>query len=109
MKRRADQIIICFIGYLYVLIMLYGTLIAMRSRSQFGRLMAMGIMTSFFIYAFINMAMVMGLLPVVGVPLPLVSYGGTAMMSLLIAFGLVINVYVHRDLNIGRRGQLEEA
>lgn len=98
-----------FLLGLYVLIMLYGTLIAMRSRSQFGRLMAMGIMTSFFIYAFINMAMVMGLLPVVGVPLPLVSYGGTAMMSLLIAFGLVINVYVHRDLNIGRRGQLEEA
>jgi rod shape determining protein RodA len=89
---------------LYILVIVYGIAIAMRSRSDFGRLVAMGIMTSFFIYAFINMGMVMGLLPVVGIPLPLVSYGGTAMMSLLIAFGLVINVYVHRDVHIGRRG-----
>jgi rod shape determining protein RodA len=65
-------------------------------------------MTSFFIYAFINMGMVMGLLPVVGIPLPLVSYGGTAMMSKLLAFGLVINVYVHRDVGIGRRGLGDE-
>ena len=61
-------------------------------------------MTSFFLYVFINMGMVMGLMPVVGIPLPLVSYGGTAMMSVLIGFGLVINVYVHRDVGIGRRG-----
>jgi rod shape determining protein RodA len=93
---------------LYILVIVYGIAIAMRSRSDFGRLVAMGIMTSFFIYAFINMGMVMGLLPVVGIPLPLVSYGGTAMMSLLIAFGLVINVYVHRDVHIGRRGIADE-
>ncbi len=93
---------------LYILVIVYGIAIALRSRSDFGRLVAMGIMTSFFIYAFINMGMVMGLLPVVGIPLPLVSYGGTAMMSLLIAFGLVINVYVHRDVHIGRRGLADD-
>jgi rod shape determining protein RodA len=54
------------------------------------------------------MAMVMGVLPVVGEPLPLVSYGGTSMMSLLIAFGLLINVYVHRDHMIGRHGSAAE-
>lgn len=89
---------------LYAMILIYGTAIALRARSQFGRLVAMGIMASFYIYAFINMAMVMGMLPVVGEPLPLVSYGGTAMLSLLVAFGLVINVYIHRDLPVGRRG-----
>jgi rod shape determining protein RodA len=75
----------------------------MRSRSQFGRLLAAGMITTFFLYVFINMAMVMGLIPVVGVPLPLVSYGGTSMMSLLIGFGLILSVYVHRDVVIARR------
>jgi rod shape determining protein RodA len=88
---------------LYVLVITYGYAIAMRSRSQFGRLLATGVITTFFIYVFINMAMVMGLIPVVGVPLPLVSYGGTSMMSLLIGFGLVLSVYVHRDVTMARR------
>jgi rod shape determining protein RodA len=51
--------------------------------------------------------MVMGLIPVVGVPLPLVSYGGTAMLTVMSAFGLLMCVYVHRDLRIGRRGDGE--
>ena len=89
---------------LYTLILLYGIAIALRSRSQFGRLLAMGVVASFYVYAFINMAMVMGLLPIVGEPLPLVSYGGTAMMTLLAAFGLLMGVYVHRDQRIGRDG-----
>ncbi len=89
---------------LYTLIILYGLVIAVRARSVFGRLTAMGVLTSFYVYAFINIAMVMGLLPVVGEPLPFVSYGGTSMMTLLVGFGLVINVYVHRDLAIGRSG-----
>ncbi len=89
---------------LYTLILLYGISISLRSRSQFGRLTGMGVIAAFYIYAAINMAMVMGVLPVVGEPLPLVSYGGTSMMSLLIAFGLLINVYVHRDQFIGRWG-----
>lgn len=89
---------------LYTLILLYGISISLRSRSQFGRLTGMGVIAAFYIYAAINMAMVMGVLPVVGEPLPLVSYGGTSMMSLLIAFGLLINVYIHRDQFIGRWG-----
>ncbi len=88
---------------LYILVIVYGYAIALRSRSQFGRLLAAGMITTFFIYVFINMAMVMGLIPVVGVPLPLVSYGGTSMMSLLIGFGLILSVYVHRDIIIARR------
>jgi rod shape determining protein RodA len=88
---------------LYILIMAYGYAIAMRSRNQFGRLVALGITTTLFLYVFINVAMVMGLVPVVGVPLPMISFGGTAMMALLIGFGLVISVFVHRDVEIPRR------
>jgi rod shape determining protein RodA len=90
---------------LYCLILVYGTMIALLAKSQFGRLVASGIMVAFWVYAFINMAMVMGLIPVVGEPLPFVSYGGTALMSLLVSFGLVINVYVHRDAAVGRYGE----
>jgi rod shape determining protein RodA len=89
---------------LYLLIVVYGLAIALRARHQFGRLLAMGLATNFFLYVFINMAMVMGLIPVVGVPLPLVSYGGTAMLTLMIGFGMLIGVFVHRDVPIGRRG-----
>ena len=87
---------------LYGLILVYGFAIAMRSRNQFGRLLALGITLNFFLYVFINMAMVMGLIPVVGVPLPLISYGGTAMLTLMFGFGLLISVYIHRDARIGR-------
>ncbi len=54
----------------------------------------------FFLYVFINIAMVMGLVPVVGVPLPLISYGGTSMLTLLVSFGLIMSVYIHRDVEI---------
>lgn len=93
---------------LYVLIVTYGIVIAVRARNQFGRLVAGGITTTFFLYVFINIAMVTGLIPVVGVPLPLVSYGGTVMMTLLIGFGLVIGVGVHKDVPVGRRGEMED-
>lgn len=89
---------------LYALILIYGFAMALRCRNQFGRLVGVGITTTFFLYVFINIAMVMGLAPVVGVPLPLISYGGTAMMTLLIGFGLLLSVWVHRDVMIGRRG-----
>ncbi len=88
---------------LYVVIIAYGLAIAMRARSQFGRLLAAGLTATFFLYVFINMAMVMGLVPVVGVPLPLVSYGGTSMLTILIGFGLVLSVAIHRDVVIARR------
>lgn len=94
---------------LYFLVLAYGIAIALRSRSQFGRLAGLGITSIFFLYVFINIAMVMGLIPVVGVPLPLISYGGTAMLSVLIAFGLLMGVYVHRDVPIGRHGSDDES
>ena len=82
--------------------------IGLRSRSQFGRLVAVGLAGNLFLYVFINMAMVMGLIPVVGVPLPLISYGGTAMLTVLVGFGLIMSVYIDRDLKIGRRGGVGE-
>ncbi len=91
-----------FVILLYALLVIYGFAIAMRSRNHFGRLLAMGLTANLFLYVFVNIAMVMGVVPVVGVPLPLISYGGTAMISVLISFGLVLNVYVHRDVRIGR-------
>jgi len=86
---------------LYILILVFGFAIAIRCRHHFGRLIAMGVMTTFFLSFFVNIAMVMGLLPVVGMPLPLISYGGTAMLTLMIGFGLVLCAYVHRDTPIG--------
>ncbi len=88
---------------LYLAILIYGYAISLRSTSQFGRLVGLGITTTFFVYVFINIAMVTGLIPVVGVPLPLVSYGGTALLSLMIGFGLLAGVYVHRDVTLPRR------
>jgi len=89
---------------LYAILLTYGIAIALRSRNQFGRVLAMGLTCNIFLYVFINIAMVMGLLPVVGVPLPLVSYGGTAMLTLMATIGLLISVYIHRDARISRRG-----
>jgi len=87
---------------LYLLVAVYGLAIALRSRNQFGRLVAMGVTVAFMFNVFINIAMVMGIVPVVGMPLPLISYGGSSMLTLLFAFGLLMNVYVHRDVTIGR-------
>ena len=89
---------------LYVLLLVYGIGISLRSRSHFGCLLGMGVTGTFFLYVFINMAMVMGLIPVVGVPLPMISYGGTAMLTLLFGFGLLMGVWVHRDVMISRSG-----
>jgi rod shape determining protein RodA len=93
---------------LYILILAYGFSIANNCRNHFGRLVSMGVTTTFFLYVFINIAMVMGLIPVVGVPLPLVSYGGTAMMTLLFGFGLILSVHINRDEPIGRRGAADD-
>ena len=65
-------------------------------------LLALGLTTTVFLYVFINVAMVTGIIPVVGVPLPLISYGGTAMMTVLVAIGLILSVYIHRDIPIGK-------
>ena len=92
---------------LYGLVLVYGFSIAIRAQSHFGRLLALGMTATFFLYVFINIAMVMGLVPVVGVPLPLISYGGTSMLTLLIGFGILIGVNVHRDMVIGRSPRMD--
>ena len=89
---------------LYALIIIWGYALSLRCRSQYARLVGLGLTTTFFLYVFINIAMVMGLVPVVGVPLPLISYGGTAMLTLLFGFGLILSAYIHRDVPIGRHG-----
>ena len=81
---------------LYVLILIYGLAIALRAQTQFGRLAAMGLVAIFFVYAFINMAMVQGLVPVVGIPLPFMSYGGSSTVANFAAVGLVLNVHMRR-------------
>jgi len=93
---------------LYTLLLAYGLSISMSSRNHFGRLLGIGVTMTFFLYIFINVAMVMGLVPVVGVPLPLVSYGGTAMLTILFGFGLLLCVHIHRDVTIGRRESGDE-
>jgi rod shape determining protein RodA len=82
----------------YGLIIYMGTKIALKAKHQFGRLLALGIVNILFIHIFINMGMGMGLLPVVGAPLPLVSYGGTITATMLIGFGLLLNVDANSDL-----------
>ncbi len=91
---------------LYTLILIYGFIIGLGAKSQFPRLVATGVTATFFIYVFINIAMVTGLIPVVGVPLPLVSYGGTAMVTIMVGACLLMSVNVHRDIEIPRRGSL---
>ena len=81
---------------LYVLIIAFCISSAMQTKDRFSALLILGVAATFFFYFAVNMAMVMGLAPVVGVPLPLVSYGGSAMLVLLGAFGLVQSAHIHR-------------
>ena len=81
---------------LYALIILFCVVTAVRNKDRFSSLLTLGIALNFFLFFAVNMSMVMGLAPVVGVPLPLVSYGGSAMLVLLLAFGLVQSAHIHR-------------
>lgn len=81
---------------LYALVIFFCVVSALSNKDRFASLLTFGIAATFFFFFAVNMAMVMGLAPVVGVPLPLVSYGGSAMLVLLIAFGLVQSAHVHR-------------
>ncbi|HCQ71749.1 MAG: rod shape-determining protein RodA [Alphaproteobacteria bacterium] len=82
------------------IIFIYGVWIALQCKNKFSRYLTLGLMINFSLYVFINTGMVMGLLPVVGVPLPLVSYGGTSMLSCMIAFGLIMSCEIDRSLKI---------
>ena len=88
---------LCVLGLL-LLIVLSGMLIGLRCRHQFGRLVALGISVNLFLYVFVNIAMVMGAIPVGGVPLPLISYGGSVLTAAMIAFGILMSIHVHRDV-----------
>ena len=81
---------------LYALVLVFCIATAIQTKDRFASLVVMGVAATFFVYFAVNMAMVMGLAPVVGSPLPLVSYGGTAMIVLMIGFGLVQSAHVHR-------------
>ncbi|MES2684006.1 MAG: rod shape-determining protein RodA [Pseudomonadota bacterium] len=83
---------------LYIAIVGRGLFIALRGHDSFQRLLAGALSLTFFIYVFINMGMVMGLMPVVGVPLPLFSYGGTSAVTLLAGFGMLMSIHTHRKL-----------
>ena len=87
---------------LYLLALLFITYMALRCRSTFPRLVAAGMGLCLFTYVFINVAMVTGLVPVVGVPLPLVSYGGTSMLTMMVGLGFVLNAHVNRLARIRR-------
>ncbi len=84
---------------IYLFIIYRGLYIASQSPDPFGRLLAGGLTLVFFVYLFVNTGMVSGLLPVVGVPLPLVSYGGTSMVTILAGFGLIMAVHTHGGLS----------
>ena len=94
------------VGALTVLALLaaviaFGYLVALRSRHQFGRLLAVGLATNYFLYVFVNIAMVTGSIPVGGVPLPLISHGGSAMLTVMLGFGFLMSAHVHRDAELG--------
>jgi len=83
---------------LYMLLMARGALIAVHAQDTFGRLLAGSITFTFFVYVFVNVGMVSGILPVVGVPLPLVSYGGTSILTIFAGFGIVMSIHTHRRI-----------
>jgi rod shape determining protein RodA len=83
---------------LYLLIIARGMMIAANASTVFSRLTAGAITLTFFTYAFVNMGMVSGILPVVGVPLPMISYGGTALLSVLAGFGILMSIATHKQL-----------
>jgi rod shape determining protein RodA len=84
----------------YAVILGWGLSVALRARTQFGRLTALGLTCTLFFYVFINMSMVMGFAPVVGIPLPLMSYGGSAMMTAMILIGMLLSIDRQRDLRM---------
>ncbi|MBQ2810935.1 MAG: rod shape-determining protein RodA [Alphaproteobacteria bacterium] len=87
---------------LNLIIIAYGYIFAFRTTSYFAKLVIIGLNTNYFLYVFINIAMVLGLLPVVGIPLPLISYGGTVMLSVMASFGIILCMDVNRHINLGR-------
>jgi rod shape determining protein RodA len=91
---------------LYLTLFAYGFLIAFRSQTQFGRLVAIGVVWTIFLAVFVNIAMVMGLIPAKGAALPMVSYGGSSMLVTMFGAGLLMSAWIHRDSRFGPRGEV---
>ncbi len=91
-----------FLLTLFLFIFITGLRTSLRCKHNFGRYLALGVSVNFSLYVFINIAMVMGLIPVVGAPLPLVSYGGTSMLAALIGFGLMMSCGIYRHSKVTR-------
>ncbi len=85
---------------LYLLLTGRGVVLSLRAQDTFGRLLSGSIMFTFFVYVFVNMGMVSGVLPVVGVPLPLVSHGGTSILTLFAGFGILMSIHTHRRITL---------
>ena len=83
---------------IYAFIILRGLFISTRAQDTYSRLLGGALVLVFFVYLFVNTGMVSGLLPVVGVPLPLVSYGGTSLVTLMASFGILMSIHTHRKL-----------
>ncbi len=88
---------------LYTFLLVFAMALAVKCRHAFGRLIAAGVAAMLFVHIFINMAMVMGMIPVVGVPLPFLSYGGSFMLATLMACGFLMHVYINREASLPRR------
>lgn len=83
---------------LYLCIIIRGIYISVQAQNTFGRLLAGSLIMTLFVYVFVNIGMVTGILPVVGIPLPLVSYGGTSLVTLMASFGILMSIHTHRTL-----------
>ncbi|MBF7730179.1 rod shape-determining protein RodA [Pseudomonas sp. N040] len=87
---------VCLLLLVYLLLIARGLYITAQAQTLFGKLLAGGLTMTFFVYVFVNIGMVSGLLPVVGVPLPFISYGGTSLVTLLSSFGILMSIHTHR-------------
>lgn len=114
-EKQTDFIFAMFgeeLGFVggFALILIYSSIIGMlfwfakTSRNRFGQLLCFGFMLNFFVYYFINVAMVLGLMPTVGVPLPLMSFGGSSLLSLMFGFGLTQNAHINKDQQLSAKG-----
>ena len=87
---------VCLLLLMYLLLISRGLVITVQAQTLFGKLLAGALTMTFFVYVFVNIGMVSGLLPVVGVPLPFISYGGTSLITLLLGFGILMSIHTHR-------------
>jgi rod shape determining protein RodA len=87
---------VCLLLLVYLLLIARGLVITVQAQTLFGKLLAGALTMTFFVYVFVNIGMVSGLLPVVGVPLPFISYGGTSLITLLAGFGILMSIHTHR-------------